>query len=61
MKNDRKKVTAEGPPDEVVERATPDAIKLFQVTDESGEMVTREVEAPEGKLTGDLLGVSTVP
>lgn len=51
------KVTAEGPPDEAVERTAPDGIKLFQVSDESGEMVTKEVEPPEGQLTADLLEV----
>lgn len=42
----------------MVERAASDDIKLFQVTDSSGELVTQEVEAPGGNLTGDLLEVS---
>lgn len=50
-------VTAEGEPDEVVERATSDAVKLYQITDESGTMVSTQVEGPDGKLTGDMLEV----
>lgn len=53
-------VTAEGTSDDVVERAASDDIKLFQVTDSSGELVTQEVEAPGGNLTGDLLEAGDV-
>lgn len=52
-----RQVTAEGDPDEVVERVSSDEIKLYQVSDESGSMTTEEV-TPEGDgLTADLLNV----
>lgn len=52
-------ITAEGEPDEAVERIGADAVKLYRVSDESGDMSTDEV-APlnGGGLTADLLEVS---
>ena len=51
-------ITAEGEPDEAVERVSSDSIKLYQVSDESGTMTTEEVlPSNGGGLTADLLNV----
>lgn len=51
-------ITAEGEPDEAVERVASDSIKLYQVSDESGSMTTEEVlPSNGGGLTADLLNV----
>eukprot|EP00752_Nemacystus_decipiens_P014256 g12677.t1 len=54
-------ITAEGEPDEVVERVSSDSIKLYQVSDESGTMTTEEVVPSNGGgLTADLMNPNDV-
>lgn len=54
----RTQITAEGEPDETVERVGADAVKLYRVSDESGDMTTEEVSPLNGGgLTADLLEV----
>lgn len=55
------KVTAQGAPDEVVERMGAESIKLYNVSDESGTMTTTEVVPQDGEgLTADLLDVRNI-
>lgn len=55
------KVTAEGEPDEAVERMGSSSVKLYNVSDDSGEITTTEVVPSDGGgLTGSLLQVSTI-
>eukprot|EP00904_Undaria_pinnatifida_P007549 jgi/Undpi1/3924/HiC_scaffold_16.g07292.m1 len=49
-------ITAEGEPDEAVERVGADAVKLYRVSDESGDMSTEEISPLNGGgFTAELL------
>lgn len=51
-------ITAEGEPDEAVERVGADAVKLYRVSDESGDMSTEEISPLNGGgFTAELLEV----